>query len=326
MFRSILVPLDGSAPSEQALDLAVWIAQRAGAAVRLCHVREPSEPGPPEPKVEDETAVLSHFEEYLGVLARRSTRELGRPVSSRVVVGAPAARVIQLAHEAESDLIVMTTHGHGGVSHAWIGATAEGIARQAGTPVVLLRPAMTEAPGRFAIRRILVALDGSPGAEFALPAAAEVARLCGAALHLLSVVELPVELPSTSTSREPVRLSGVEDPAAWRARVRTYLDRVAERLREQQLDVDVDVREAISPATAILQEAADCAADAIAMATHGRSRLRRKTVGSVFDKVIRAAAVPVLLVPSRETDASPSRPRAAAMAGASAARTSPKEP
>lgn len=311
MFRSILVPLDGSACSEEALDLASWIATRSGADVRLCHVREPSEPAFSASAVEDEAAVRSHFEEYLGVLTRRSSRDLGRPVSCRVTMGSPITRLIELAHEAEADLIVLTTHGHGGLSHAWLGGTAEGVARQAGTPVLLVRPGTSDAPGRFAFRRVLVPLDGSDTAERALRAAADFAQIAGAALHLLSVVELPVELPSAAGAGT-IRLSGVEDPAARRTHARAYLDAVARRLRETRLQVDAEVRDAISPATAILQAAAEVGADAIAMATHGRSRLRRMPVGSVSDKVVRAAGVPVLLVPSREVETMRSQPRVAA--------------
>lgn len=312
MFRSILVPLDGSAHSEQALDLATWVAQQADADVRLCHVREPSEPAFSASTVEDEAAVLSHLEEYLGVLARRSTREMGRPVSGRVLVGAPVTRLTEMAHDVEADLIVLTTHGHGGPSHAWLGGTAEAIARQAGIPLLLLRPATGDVPGRFAFGRVLVPLDGSATAELALGAASDFARMTGAVLHLLAVVELPVQLPSASPGAS-IRLSGVEDPAEWRERASAYLDGVAERLRGQQLRVEADVRDAISPATAILQAAAEVGADAIAMATHGRSRLRRMAVGSVSDKVIRAAGVPVLLVPSRDVETERSRPRAAAV-------------
>lgn len=309
MFRSILVPLDGSAYSEQALDLATWVARHADATVELCHVHHVADPAFPGTTIEDETAVLSHLREYLGVLCRRLSHRLEHPVRHRIVEGSPVAGLIGAARRAQADLIVLTTHGHGGVAHAWLGATAEALARQAGMPLLLSRPALRVGaePG---IAKVLIPLDGSQTAETVLEAALDLVRLAGAAVRLLAVVELPVQLP-THAGAEPVLLRGAAHPEERREQARAYLDGVAATLAERGIAVDVEIRDAISPATAILQAAAEFGADAIAMATHGRSRLSRPAVGSVSDKVIRAAGVPVLLVPSREVDASWPRPRSA---------------
>jgi nucleotide-binding universal stress UspA family protein len=315
MFRSILVPLDGSAYSEQALDLASWVARQADATVELCHVHHVSDPAFPGSVVEDETAVLSHLREYLGVLCRRLAHRLDRPVKHRIAEGSPVTGLIAVAREAKADLIVLTTHGHGGVAHAWLGATAEALARQAGTPLLLTRPTVRVAPEQR-IRRVLIPLDGSRTAEAALDPALHLVRLAGAAVRLVAVVELPVQLPAPPGG-EPVLLHGAVDPEERRARAREYLDGVAAGLSSRAVDVDVEIRDAISPATAILQASVEFGADAIAMATHGRSRLSRPAVGSVSDKVIRAAGVPVLLVPSRAVEASrPRRGMAQAAAGA----------
>jgi len=309
MFRSILVPLDGSAYSEQALDVATWVARRADAAVELCHVHHVADPAFPGSTIEDETAVLSHLREYLGVLCRRLSHRLEKPVRHRIVEGSPVAGLIGAARQAEADLIVLTTHGHGGVAHAWLGATAEALARQAGMPLLLTRPVLrvgTE-PG---IAKVLIPLDGSPTAEAALGPALDLVGLAGAAVRLLAVVELPVQLPAPPGG-EPALLRGAVHPEERREQAREYLDRVAAALAGRGIEAEVEIRDAISPATAILQAAAEFGADAIAMATHGRSRLSRPAVGSVSDKVIRAAGIPVLLVPSREVEAARPRPRSA---------------
>jgi nucleotide-binding universal stress UspA family protein len=300
MFRSILVPLDGSMYSEQALELATWVAGQSEAAVELCHVHQVSDPAFPGSTIEDETAVRSHLQEYLGVLCRRLSRRLDRAVAHRIVEGSPVAGLIGLAREAGADLIVLTTHGHGGVAHAWLGATAEGLAHQAGVPLLLVRP-VVRAPPAPGIERVLIPLDGSRTAEAALGPALDLVALAGASVRLLAIVELPVQLPA-SPGGAPVRLRGVTDPEERSEAARTYLDGVAEVLRARAIDVEVEIRDAISPATAILQAAAESGANAIAMATHGRTRLSRPAVGSVSDKVIRAAGVPVLLVPSREVE------------------------
>src|SRR3990172_4968018 len=120
MFRSILVPLDGSTYSEQALGIAAWIAQRTGAGLRLCHVREAMDPEFASLGIEDEAAILSHLEEYLGVLSRQLARKLGRDVAHEVAEGAPITELIGVARKAAADLIVLTTHGLGGPAAAWL--------------------------------------------------------------------------------------------------------------------------------------------------------------------------------------------------------------
>ena len=79
------------------------------------------------------------------------------------------------------------------------------------------------------------------------------------------------------------------------ARAKTYLERVAESLRARSLKVETRVLSHDQPAVAILEEAKARRADLLALATHGRSGLPRLLLGSVADKVVRGASIPVLL-------------------------------
>ena len=136
--------------------------------------------------------------------------------------------------------------------------------------------------------RILVPLDGSELAELALVPAALLARRFNAQLWLIFVL-VPVPLESGSS----VRLARAAVDQA-----QEYLQDVQRRFEADGLAVRAIVRWG-DPAGEILAAAQEGHADLIAMATHGRGGLGRWMIGSVADRVVRTATIPVLVVPAR---------------------------
>jgi nucleotide-binding universal stress UspA family protein len=125
--------------------------------------------------------------------------------------------------------------------------------------------------------------------------------LMGADYTLLGVIR-PVLFPAAIPDGPTLNLGGqlmLDQVAKLAAEVRkeaeAYLDRVAGRLRARSLSVRTRVAQEDQPAAAILREAAPPRIDAVALETHGRRGLARLFLGSVADKVIRAASVPVLI-------------------------------
>lgn len=141
------------------------------------------------------------------------------------------------------------------------------------------------------MKRILIPLDGSPLAEAAIPFGAAIARATGAVLELFHVIEAPalVDLPTTAL---------VPDPA----NVRTYLRDTAGRVIPG-VDVEVDVRSG-DAVQELLDHAAEQPETMIVLATRGRGGLGRLLLGSVADKVVRLATVPVGLIRPSEDGAS----------------------
>lgn len=311
MMQSILVPLDGSHFSEHALPIALGLARAHRACLHLAHVHRGVIPGL---QMEVARRYSSEWDEeararersYLEEIAVRSREECGITVRATLLEGAVFHALLDYATGAGIDFIVMTTHGRGGLSRAWLGSVADEVVRQAGVPVLLLRPeARGAAPAfvpRLPFQHVLVPLDGSELAEQVLVRAAAIARLTGARLTLLRVYSM---MPGIGGD-----LSGVGFSLAYidatRAEAETYLAGVAERLRRQGLSVEqVLVRDA-RPAVAILDYAERNAVDLITMATHGRSAWLRFALGSVADKVVRGSHIPVLVlrpapVPERES-------------------------
>ncbi|MCE5237525.1 universal stress protein [bacterium] len=141
-------------------------------------------------------------------------------------------------------------------------------------------------------QRMLLTLDRSPLAEKALPHAVALAQACHAALELVSVVPLS----DVQASAEYVVYVDRDQEAA---QCEEYLRSVQSRLQGEGLQVGATVRRG-DVTEEILNHADECGADLIVMSTHGRSGLGRWVYGSIADRVLRHASVPVLLVRASE--------------------------
>jgi nucleotide-binding universal stress UspA family protein len=155
-------------------------------------------------------------------------------------------------------------------------------------------------------KHILVPLDGSALAESALPAALALARCFESKITLLRVAQAPL-LPNIDG------YSTVELDASLREQARQeaieYLRGLAGSLRQQGYDVRTHSAVGQPVAEHILNTADLLDVDTIVMSTHGWGGLRRWVYGSVADKVLRHAKVPVVLMRAnedvRESEASP---------------------
>jgi nucleotide-binding universal stress UspA family protein len=300
-FRSILVPLDCSPLAEQAVPLASRIAERAGGKVRLVLVHQPPSP-PLEPAAAKlftsiELATRKSERGYLRA-TQAKLREGGTRLSSAVTLtgaAGPGPALVNYVREMGIDLVVMATHGRGGIRRAWLGSVSDHLIRNLEIPVLLVRPregesALDRWPGAG---RILVPLDGSPLAEEALEPAAALARIWDAELSLLQVVH-PVVLAEDSAFPFPSAYD--EDLTAMcRTDAQNYLDAVVQRLHGQGLRATGMVVLGWSAVDSILDVAHPDRVALVVLATHGRGGLRRLALGSVADKVVRGAEVPVLV-------------------------------
>ncbi len=206
--------------------------------------------------------------------------------------GSVAEALLEHALGEGSDLVVMTTHGHGPASRCWLGSVADQLVHILPIPLLLVhtREGVPLPGGEPAVHKVLVALDGSSMAEQILQPAGSLAKLMGASCTLLRAVSAVVSYT--------VYTEGAVDAALadrLRAEAHHYLQRVAGSLRGQGFDVRTRVLADAHPATAILNEAAGGEYDLLALETHGRRGLPRLFLGSVADKVVRGATVPVLV-------------------------------
>ena len=140
-------------------------------------------------------------------------------------------------------------------------------------------------------KKILVPLDGSPIAEAVLPYAQSLAHMGNAEVFLIEVVETieSYRYPFGITLLEPI----VHEV---RAAANSYVQHVAATLSEHDIHTHAEVVDSNQVAAAILDYASAKEIDLILMATHGRSGFDRLTLGSVADKLVHRAKIPVMLV------------------------------
>lgn len=147
--------------------------------------------------------------------------------------------------------------------------------------------------------RIFVPLDGSKFSEQALEIAALLARREGTSESPVKPLVILFQAVDVSSwlwlEGEPTRAQARQAAAA-------YLEKQAERLREPGITVETAVRLG-NPAEEILEQTMARQAEVIIMSTHGRSGLARWALGSVAERVARAAPVPVLLMPGMPVSA-----------------------
>ncbi len=128
MYRSILVPLDGSAAAEHALPTALSLARRLGATLQVVHVHVPLGGAYGEVGRYDETFDRDMHERgqaYVDEIIKRLSAVTDLPLSSALLEGAVASVINQHAVAAGVDLVVMTTHGRGPIARFWLGSVSD---------------------------------------------------------------------------------------------------------------------------------------------------------------------------------------------------------
>jgi len=154
MFKRILVPLDGSRFSSQALSYASDIAKRYQSELVIIRVVPPATVIPGSTATEigvDPTAAriavqsariqdrvnIMRARKYLQRKLRATTKQ-GIEASYHIKLGEPGESIVQYSDEKNVDLIVMMTSGKGGLKRAILGSVADEVTRKAGIPVLLV--------------------------------------------------------------------------------------------------------------------------------------------------------------------------------------------
>jgi nucleotide-binding universal stress UspA family protein len=294
-YHKILVPLDGSAVSRWVLSRSERLLTRPGTELLLLGVAEASAAQAADPLFRADPRHKPLHDELASLKASLLARNIA--VDAEVRFGDPATEILREAATSDFDLVAMATHGRTGLNRLLFGSVALKVLQACPLPMLLFRPLLRHDdslspvertdPARF--QRVLVPLDGSAVAEEIVPALERLARTFGASLHLFTAI------------------SGGADEAAHRRDADDYLARWTRIFASIGIDATTEIRAGEAAA-----EALDCVRerglDAIAMTTHGRSGIHRAVYGSVAEKVLSHAEVPLLVVRSRSTHTRPFQP------------------
>ncbi|MEW6143290.1 MAG: universal stress protein [Chloroflexota bacterium] len=289
MFEKILVPLDGSELSEQALPVAEELVGRLGSRIAVLQVSESTESG------------LYHMQElYINQIAQRVTNLVKKyradvQVEPVIIIGSAADEIIKYVDRNNIGLVVMGTHGRSGITRWAVGSVASKVVRGTKTPVLMIRTKGAKpSEKKRLLSKVLVPLDGSEVGEAALPFITELAlklemevvlfQVVALAYHVYSSGEIVSQVPYTEQEMEPIKKS-----------VKSYLDKVAEKLTAKGLKVSTEIKTGAA-AESIIKAAEDLGVDLVAMSTHGRSGVSRWVFGSVAARVLQQGTTPLLLV------------------------------
>jgi len=284
MYEKILLPVDDTTGTAEVLHHAGEIAHTLGGEIRLLHVADTEQHSTTLTEQGIVDGLVRRGEEIVAD-AGETLETLDVAYSTDVVQGVPAETIVEYADEFDYDVIVMPTHGRAGLSRYLLGSVTEKVVRLADVPVLTAR--MQEGDTfTFPYERILIATDGSDTAERAAEHALDLATATGAAVEALSVVEtaaLGPDIRSDVTSGEFDR--GAREAVAD----------VAAMARSRDVEVRTHV-ETGSADEAILTAVAEHDCRAVVMGTTGRRGVDRILLGSVAEKTVRSAPVPVVTV------------------------------
>lgn len=329
MFQTILVPLDGSTRAEAVLPVATRLARNGNATlvlVRAVNLADEYWSAMPLPYPSTiQTAIEADLEKatvYLKRLAASS--ELADiPVQTIARFGHPASALLDVAGSSHADLIVLCSHGSTGLAHWMVGGVAKKIVRHAPMPVLVLREggiALTDSVAHIAQPlRILVPLDGSPGAKAALePAVRLLTSLASPgqkmAIHLARVIN-PHVAHTAPEERHVLYHNELEQAKHDLGEKVKWLQEgeLAPIVAKQHIPVTWSVLLDNDIASALLRVAEQGedaegsgvfgGCDLIAMATHGRTGLQRWVTGSIVERMLVATKHPLLIVHPPETTA-----------------------
>jgi nucleotide-binding universal stress UspA family protein len=294
--QTILVPIDFSKMSIQAIETAKKLAQRFQATIHLVHVRHFDYPigfvAPTPPLVPFSVATYDQNAEkklsrQLRDLARKHY-DLPHGGNCHIQTGAPAFdEICRLARDLGADLIVMPTHGHTGLKRIFLGSTAERVVQHSPCPVFVSR----WREGRF--DKILVPVDFSGCSLDGLNYAIRFADRVAAKLILFHAVHLGYAHTSDGFA--------MYDLSVFTEAARKDAERQMRQFVRTAKFGGVKFETAIKvgpPVEEVCAFAKRRDIDLIITATHGRTGFEHVLIGSTAEHVVRHAPCAVLVVPS----------------------------
>ena len=286
----ILCPVDFSHASRRAVDLAKGLAGWYGAKITALHVCNPlvipsaefTVAGIVPPPVLTDEEILGAREQLAACFGSEPSATLELVVQS----GHPAKCIVGLAQSAGADLIVMGTHGFGGIEHLVLGSVTEKVLRRATCPVMTVPP-HDHSTATLPFKHLLCPVDFSDSSLAGVDAAVALARRTDAQVTVLHVFD---------ADDEPLTDRPITVPE-YRRQLEHELTKKLEALVPDGARAGCQLRARTAHGRAyreILAMAAAEKADLIVMGVRGRNAIDLMLLGSTTNQVVRRATCPVL--------------------------------
>jgi nucleotide-binding universal stress UspA family protein len=221
-------------------------------------------------------------------------------ITLRVGYGEAAEAIIEVVESENADLVVMATRRESTLMRGIIGSTTSRVLHHVGRPVLVVRveedgqPLTPKWP-----QNIITPVDVTPMSELAVDASIALAKASGADIRFVRVTPR-VYYPASSGALEYAS-SGIFFGSELRVEAFEYLAPFVDRARAEGVDAYAEARSG-SAAGEIVDMARELPDSLVVMTTHAREGFLRMTLGSTADKVVRASARPVLLLPVNQLE------------------------
>ena len=297
MFDHMIVPLDGSRLAEAVLPMAVYLSTVFESQVTLVHI------------IEENAPLVIHGDRHLITLQESETylenirqEHFPSDTRARCHVHARAEQNVAdgiLLHQSElnPDLIIMSTHGRGGLRQIIFGSIAQQVVESGQTPVLIIRPEAVDRRKAKPIHTLFAASDNDPQHWQGLQPAFQLAKKTKARLHILGVVPTMGALSgkhATMGRLMPATTYHVLEIAE--SELLSFLTEKTRPLSKSDIGFSIKVSRG-DPATLIIKTADAVEADIIILGTHGKAGATAFWAGSIAAKVVKQTMHPLLLVP-----------------------------
>jgi nucleotide-binding universal stress UspA family protein len=299
IIKNLLVPLDGSVLAESVLPVALQLAKKINVSITFIHMIESD-----APKTIHGQRHLTNPEQAKQYLHSIAISEPFKGISvdihvHDISINNVSQSISEHSKELNQDLVIMCTHGGGGLHDLLFGSIAQQVISLGNIPVLLVNPSQKDINTFEKFENFLIPLDGNPEHEHVLEYSSVLAKLCNAKIHLLIAIphfgtmsgKLTAAnrlLPGTTTKMMDMIVSDAEE----------YLANLQKRLEASDLKVSVSTSRN-DPADAIAETVTKVNADLIILGTHGKKGAEAFWEGSITPKISKSSQIPLLLVPVR---------------------------
>ncbi|MEM9492662.1 MAG: universal stress protein [Myxococcota bacterium] len=306
--RKILIPVDFSYHANSAIRQGMALANRWNSEAVAVHV-DPL-PGAAtlavEPIVipphlfaglhaEHDAAIDSSLDEIRADMAELA--DPGITVDVRSWRGESVAGIIDCARELSADFLVMGSQGASGLAHLMLGSTAEQVSRAAPCPVLIAGRADDSRETARPLRRVLAGIDYSPLSPSVARQAAQLVEPGGVVelVHIVNEAQISALGATLGSSHQDLQTLLADLNKGRVAQLEVFAKEHAELFARTEVLLYIGVGTA---AAQLLKRAEDTSADLIVVGSHQRAGLGERVIGTVADRVLRYAPVPVVLCPA----------------------------
>ncbi len=294
--NKILFPTDFSICSDQALEHAMYLADKYKAELHVINVMIlfdkysylDSKDLPEADEINNR--VDKKFNEQLNKFNEKYVLDEMKIIKTQVRGISEAPAILEYASDNDVDLIIMGTHGRRGVKHMFLGSVAEEVVRHAVRPVFTIRELEThKPPAKY--NNILAPIDFSDNSKKTIQYVREIAKNYDAKIQLLHVIE--DDIPAIYSLAGKTSIFDIDPKIEEKTKI---------KMEEFYQDIsgandNYEIHTMVGhPAQSIINFSKTNNSDLIVIATHGLRGLDHFLLGSVTEKVVRRSSIPVFTV------------------------------